>query len=107
MVSTGVFEALGLGSSPGGTTIFFVYSIMLFCYNEYMTKDEKTGLDFALNNFKAPRLNVLKRKFLPEKNQYKVRVIDKDYFRCTLYFDKCFIDRCIEITKKGQRHWSK
>jgi hypothetical protein len=70
-----------------------------------VTKDEKLGIDFALNNFMAPRLKVTDRKYRVTKDDYKVRVQDIDLFNCTLYFDKSFIDKCIEHVKAGGRRW--
>ena len=70
-----------------------------------MTNDDKLGIHFALNNFKAPKVNVTDRKYRVTKDDYKVRVVDVDQFRCTLYFDKPFIDKCIAHVKAGGRHW--
>ena len=69
-----------------------------------MTREENLAIKFALNNFKAPKVQIKNKKRLAD-GSYKVRVQDIDNFLCTLYFDKPFIDKCIEITQKGQRYW--
>ncbi len=53
----------------------------------------------------APRIKILDRKYRVATKDYKVRVIDIDQFRCTLYFDKTFVDKCIDHVKTGGRHW--
>ena len=71
--------------------------------------DLNNAINFALNNFKAPKVKVLKIKYLSTENQYKVRILETVEYpaRGTVYFDKGFIERCLEWYKKGVRHWAK
>ena len=69
----------------------------------------QNAINFALNNFIAPKVRVLNIKYLSTKDEYKVRCaeIDEQGFtsRCTLYFEKPFVDKCLKWYKKGARHW--
>lgn len=70
--------------------------------------DLNHAVNFALNNFKAPRLRIHNIKLRSDK-QYKVRCseIDEDGFtvRCTLYFDESFIKKCLQFYNRGVRQW--
>ena len=72
--------------------------------------DLQNAVNFALNNFKAPKLKVHNIKHLTSKDEYKVRCseIDKQGFtsRCTLYFKKSFIKKCLKWYNKGARYWT-
>jgi len=71
-----------------------------------MTREENLAIEFAINNFKAPKVRIKNKKRLAD-GSFKVRVQDIDNYLCTVYFDKSFIEKCIDITQKGQRHWCK
>lgn len=72
--------------------------------------DLRNAVNFALNNFKTPKLKVSNIKYLSSKDEYKVRCteVDQQGFtsRCTLYFEKSFIENCLKWYNKGARYWT-
>jgi hypothetical protein len=72
-------------------------------------QDLNNAVNFALNNFKAPKVRVLSIKYLSSKDEYKVRISETDEYpaRGTVYFPKPMIERCLEWYKKGARQWAK
>jgi len=70
-----------------------------------MTREENAGIEFALNNFKAPRVLPVQRKRMAD-GSYKVRVSDIWGNRCTMYFTKEFINRCSLAVSNGCTRWS-
>ena len=72
-------------------------------------QDLNNAVNLALNNFKAPKVRVLNIKYLSTQDEYKVRCQETGQYpaRCTLYFPKPMIERCLEWYKKGTRQWAK
>ena len=69
-----------------------------------MTREENAGIEFALNNFKAPRVNPIQRKRMAD-GSYKVRAVDLWGNRCTMYFTNEFINRCSLAVSNGCTRW--
>jgi len=65
----------------------------------------RAAINFALNNEVAPYVKILDINWVPTKCQWKVRVLDPEWYRQTIYFDKCFIKRCEDYIKGGVTRW--
>ena len=70
-----------------------------------MTREENAGIEFALNNFVAPRVVPIQRKRMDD-GSYKVRVVDLWGNRYTMYFTNEFINRCSLAVSNGCTRWA-
>lgn len=75
----------------------------------------KAAINFALNNYIAPRLIIKDIEYVPTKKQWKVKAMEYDHscgawgisvpYRHKIYFDEKFINLCDEFVKKGVTNW--